>query len=96
MVGAYEQVDDLLLEVSLLGPGGSLQSKLAAVLESLQPSSMVRASSASASPAGTGNACARLQAFINEVRAQAGKKITAVEAAAFVAAAERIRAVIGC
>ena len=96
VVGAYEQADELLRELSDMGPGGSLQTKLSALLESLQPLLMLRASGTSASGDGTGKACARVQAFINEVRAQSGKKITAAQAAAFIAAAQRISAVIGC
>jgi probable HAF family extracellular repeat protein len=84
VVGALQQGQELLNALGDLGPGSSLQNKLLAVLDALQQSTA------------TGNACARIQAFINEVNAQSGKKITAAQAAAFVAAAKRIAAVIGC
>jgi len=41
-------------------------------------------------------ACATLQDFINETQAQAGKKISTADAASLIAAAQRIRAVLGC
>lgn len=85
VLGASEQIEDLWDAVGALGPGNSLQNKLRSVLDALAPSSPSQVS-----------ACARLQAFINEVKAQSGKKITGAQAAAFVAAAQRIRAVIGC
>ena len=82
VLGAAQQAQDLYQMAAVTGPGGSFAAKLAAVLESMS--------------SGSGNACASLQAFINEVRAQSGKKISAAQAASFIAAAERIRAVIGC
>lgn len=45
---------------------------------------------------GSGGACGPLGAFVNEVNAQAGKAIGAADAAALVAAAGRIRGVLGC
>lgn len=41
-------------------------------------------------------ACNQLSAFINEVQAQAGKKIAAADAAALIAVASHIRATLGC
>ncbi len=43
-----------------------------------------------------GTTCSQLGAFINEVNAQAGKSITAADAAALMTAVSRIRAVLGC
>jgi hypothetical protein len=43
-----------------------------------------------------GTACNNLGAFINQVAAQSGKAISAADAAAFTAAAQQIRAVLGC
>lgn len=40
--------------------------------------------------------CAKLAAFINEVQAQSGKKIPAADATAVIAAANQLRAQIGC
>ncbi|HEX6163619.1 MAG TPA: hypothetical protein VFZ31_09650 [Vicinamibacterales bacterium] len=75
--------EDLLAAVTGVGPGKSLENKMRAVIDSLANGQ-------------TADACAQLQAFINEVNAQTGKKITAAQAAAFVAAALDIRAAIGC
>ena len=44
----------------------------------------------------TATACGALQAFLNEVRAQDGKKLTAAQAQQFTADATRIRAVLAC
>jgi FIMAH domain-containing protein len=41
-------------------------------------------------------ACSSLSAFLNEVRAQAGKKLTEAQAQQLTAAANDIRAQIGC
>jgi hypothetical protein len=41
-------------------------------------------------------ACASLQDFINKTRAQAGKKISISDANRLIAAAQRIRTVLGC
>ena len=40
--------------------------------------------------------CGQLGAFINETRAQSGKKLTVAQANTLIAAAQQIRAVIGC
>ncbi len=44
----------------------------------------------------TGVACQALQAFIKQVEALSGKKLTAAQADALIADAERIRAMLGC
>jgi thrombospondin type 3 repeat protein len=44
----------------------------------------------------TSSACGKLDAFINEVQAQAGNKIPAAAAADLIAAAQRIRIGLGC
>ena len=51
---------------------------------------------AAASAGDVATACASLQDFINETRAQAGKKIPISDANTLSAAAQRIRAVLGC
>jgi len=87
VVGAQTQIADLSNSVGSLGlPSGtatSLTTKLAAAL-------------AAANAGDVATACARLQDFINETQAQAGKKISTADAAALIAAAQRIRAVLGC
>ena len=42
------------------------------------------------------DACSSLNAFINEVKAQSGKKIITTQAASFVAQAQNIEATLGC
>jgi len=44
----------------------------------------------------TANACAKLRAFVHEVDAQTGKKITPAQAASFVSQAHDIKAALGC
>jgi hypothetical protein len=44
----------------------------------------------------TATACSLLGAFINETRAQSGKKLTAEQAAEMISRADQIRAVLGC
>jgi hypothetical protein len=44
----------------------------------------------------TSDACGTLNAFINEVNAQTGKKIPAATAVLLIAAAQQIEAVIPC
>ena len=66
-----------------VGPGKSLANKLQEVLTA------VRAGNKAA-------ACGELQGFLNEVRAQDGKKLTTAQAQQFTADATRIRAVLAC
>jgi len=51
---------------------------------------------AAANAGDVATACASLQDFINETRAQAGKKISISDANTLSAAAQRMRAVLGC
>jgi hypothetical protein len=81
--GAAEQLADLLSFVTGIGPGQSLAAK-------------VKAAQAAVAAGKTASACGSLAALINEANAQAGKKLTAAQASAIVAAAIRIRAVLGC
>lgn len=81
--GAGDQLAELLSRVTAVGPGKSLQNKIRSAIASLQAGD-------------AGGACSTLYAFLNEVAAQAGKKLTAMQAADFTAAAQRIRDVIGC
>lgn len=81
--GAVEQLQDLLLAVTGLPPGKSLESKVREVLSNVQAGRVA-------------NACSGLAAFINEVQAQSGKKLTNVQANSLLVDAARIRAVLGC
>src|SRR5438094_389836 len=82
---ASEQVADLnaLLNSFQLGPGGSsLSSKLSNIQAAVQ--------------SGSTSACGQLDAFLNEVAAQSGKKLTVSQAGQLTAAATRMKAVLGC
>jgi hypothetical protein len=85
--GPSEQVGDLITVVNGLattsGIRESLLAKLTAALAGLQ----------GGNPAA---ACGPLQAFINEVKAQRGKSISASDADALVTAARQIMVVNGC
>ncbi len=81
--GGAGQLGDLLADVQGAGPGASLAHKVE------------RAQAALAAGDLTG-ACQALDSFLNEVRAQSGKKLTVAQAAALTADANRIKAVIGC
>lgn len=87
VTGAEEQLGDLQGTVSGLGlPQGmttALNTKLQAALDAYAAGDIA-------------TACASLNAFLNEVNAQAGKKLTVTQAAMLRAEAERIRGVIGC
>jgi hypothetical protein len=72
----------LLTMVTGVGPGNSLAAK-------------VQSAQASLSSGNAAQAAAQLQALINETNAQSGKKITAPQASAIIAAAQRIRTVLG-
>ena len=69
--------------VAGVGPGESLAAKVAAI------EGYVAADD-------TADACATLGAFINEVNAQTGKKISTAQAASFIAQAQDIEAALGC
>jgi PA domain-containing protein/HYR domain-containing protein/FIMAH domain-containing protein len=85
--GADDQIDalmDVVAELSLPdGPSTSLKRKLGAALSALASGDQDAA-------------CGQLKAFINELNAQAGKKVTMDAAAILIAHAERIRSVLGC
>jgi hypothetical protein len=81
--GAAEQLADLANAVKGVGPGTSLADKVASIQADLAAND-------------TKDACGTLNAFINEVKAQSGKKIPAGTAASLIASAQQIEAVIGC
>ena len=83
--GATEQLNDLVTLVSQNNsdPGTSLVDQLQAVMNAVAVGA-------------TPTACGDLQAFINHVQAQTGKKLTTDQAAALVADAKRIMGVLGC
>jgi streptogramin lyase len=81
--GAAEQLDDLADAVVGVGPGGSLAGKVSAI------QGYVAAND-------TADACAGLGAFINEVDAQTGKKISSAQASSLVTQAHNIEAALGC
>jgi acid phosphatase len=81
--GAADQLSDLANNVKGVGPGTSLADKVATAQADLAASDK-------------GDACMTLNAFINQVHAQAGKKIAADVAALRIADAQRIEAVIPC
>jgi len=83
VTGAAEQLTDLGAAVAGVGPGHSLAAKVAAI------EGYVAAND-------TLNACATLGAFISEVNAQTGKKITTAQAASVTARAQDIEAALGC
>jgi streptogramin lyase len=79
--GAAEQLDDLADAVVGVGPGGSLAGK-------------VRAIQGYVAANDTADACAALGAFINEVDAQTGKKISSTKASSLVTQAHNIEAAL--
>jgi uncharacterized protein YjiK len=81
--GASEQLADLLAQVTGVGPGKSLAAQVTAVQQKIGAND-------------TAGACGALGTFVNEVKAQAGKKITPAQAASFVAQAANIEATLGC
>ena len=81
--GAAEQLGDLAAAVVGVGPGGSLAGKVSAI------QGYVAANDTAA-------ACAALGAFINEVDAQTGKKISSAQALSLVTQAHNIEAALDC
>lgn len=84
--GAADQIGDLREAVDDLpdtGEGAGLEAKLKAALSALASGNQSAA-------------CGGLAAFINQLRAQAGKKIPLDDAQRLIADAERVRIVIGC
>ena len=81
--GAAEQLEDLAAAVAGVGPGKSLAAKVSAIEGYLAADDTV-------------DACAALNDLINEVNAQAGKKISTAVAASLISQAHNIEAAIGC
>lgn len=81
--GVAEQLADLADAVEGVGPGRSLRSKLNQVQAALDGNDLARA-------------CSILGAFVHEVNAQTGKKISASTAASLIADATRIQTLLGC
>lgn len=90
VLGAGAQLDNLITTVATYnlhqGISNSLDSKL----------SNARSALASADAGDLGGACGKLSAFINEVQAQAGNKLTAEQATDLADRATRLAAVMGC
>lgn len=80
---AATQLTELKAAVTTLPPGTSLADKAQAALTAAQAGN-------------TTTACGALREFLNEVRAQEGKKLTKAQAQQLSADATRIRAVLGC
>jgi X-Pro dipeptidyl-peptidase len=76
-------LDALLADVTGVGPGKSLAGK-------------VKAIQAAVAAGATADACGALSAFVHEVKAQTGKKLTKTKAAALLAEAAQISALLGC
>lgn len=76
-------LQDLLDLTTGLPPGKSLPAK-------------IRAAQASVAAGRIADACSQLQSFLNEVRAQSGKHLTAAQAEDLTARANRIRELLGC
>ena len=86
VLSAAQQTTNLTTLVSNLPtppPGGSLDAKLQQILANINSGNF-------------SGACTNLAAFISEVQAQSGKKISASDATALIQAAETIKAAIGC
>jgi alpha-tubulin suppressor-like RCC1 family protein len=80
--GAAEQLSTLHDRVVGLGPGTSLHDKIAVAQTALAAHDIT-------------GACAILDAFINEVKAQSGKKVPSDTAAGLISDATRIKSVLG-
>src|SRR5262249_22239199 len=81
--GAWAQLADLAAAASGVGPGPSLADKVGQVEDDLAAGD-------------TAGACGTLNAFVDEVNAQLGKKIAAGHAASLTAQAENIAGLLGC
>jgi hypothetical protein len=81
--GAADQLVDLSAAVEGVGPGESLAHKVAAIQSAVTTGR-------------TATACGGLTAFINQVRAQSGKKIPSAQASRLIGDDRRIQAVLGC
>lgn len=85
--GAGEQIIDLTILVKNFNSPTGLENSLLAKLQNAF-TKLTRGD--------TAGACNQLSAFINEVQAQSGKKISVTQANQMLAAASRIRKVLGC
>jgi hypothetical protein len=83
VLGAAAQLANLKPSVTGVGPGTSLADKISKAQADVAAND-------------TADACAVLNAFINEVKAQTGKSISPSTAASLIASATNIRAVLGC
>src|SRR5262249_43185764 len=81
--GAAEQLGDLADAVVGVGPGRSLAGKVGAIQGYVDAND-------------TADACAALGAFVNEVGAQTGKKISTAQASSLVTQAHNIEAALDC
>jgi hypothetical protein len=81
--GAAAQLEDLGSAVVGVGAGNSLTTKV-------QQAEIYDLSG------DTAGACSTLNALVNELHAQSGKKISSAQAQALLAAVEQIKAVMGC
>jgi hypothetical protein len=88
--GAPQQIDDVIATVDALNARSGIVNSLDAKLQAIQ--SALGAVNAGDNP----NACNKLDAFSNEVRAQAGHGLSSTDADRLIADAQRINAVIGC
>ncbi len=79
----WSQLTALLTAVTGVGPGSSLADKITTI------EGYVAANDNT-------DACGTLGAFVNEVKAQKGKKLTTAQAASFTAQAQAIEATLGC
>ena len=90
VVGAAGQIANLVTLVESFnlrqGIENSLDAKLGAAQSAL----------AAAQGGNLAAACNQMDAFINEVRAQAGRSLTVTQAGQLIAAATNIRSVLGC
>jgi hypothetical protein len=85
VTSASQQATNLIDLVNNLpnAPGGSLNAKLNNILAAINAGQ-------------TANACSQLNAFVNEVNAQSGKKISVADANALITAAQAIKTALGC
>jgi hypothetical protein len=83
VTGASDQLEELIVFVTGMGPGWSLADKLEGVRGAL-------------SAGDHAEACETLAAFLNQVDAQADKQLTSEQVAQLVTAGSRIRAVLDC
>jgi hypothetical protein len=80
---AAQQLANLIKAVTGIAPGSSYADKLTQV-------------QADIAAGDTATTCSDLRAFINEVNAESGKKLTASQASALVASAQQIQSTLGC